>query len=359
MSENNAIYEAAIYEALPALLLPWFSENARELPWRRDKNPYHVWVSEIMLQQTRVEAVRGYFLRFLEAFPDIAALAAADEDAVFKLWEGLGYYSRARNLRRAAQVIREVHGGRFPTAYKDILALPGVGEYTAGAISSICFEAPEPAVDGNVLRVAARLTDSHTPVDLPIIKKEVTASLRRVYPAGRCGDFTQSLMELGATVCIPKSPRCGQCPLSGICLAEKSGTAAALPVKSPKKARRVDEKTVFFLQCGEKTAVRKRSERGLLAGLWEFPNVPGRLSPDEAVRQAEAWDTAPEAPLRALERVHIFTHAEWHMTCFVIPCRNMPGLFTWAGPAQFKTEIALPTAFKIFLEAVNDAENSI
>ncbi|MBE7063696.1 MAG: A/G-specific adenine glycosylase [Ruminococcaceae bacterium] len=354
MTKNNAIYKA-----LPALLLPWFSENARELPWRRDKNPYHVWISEIMLQQTRVEAVRGYFLRFLEAFPDVATLAAADEDAVLKLWEGLGYYSRARNLRRAAQLILEKYNGQFPETHKDILSLPGVGEYTAGAISSICFEKPEPAVDGNVLRVSARLTDSHSPIDLPIVKKEVTASLRRVYPLGHCGNFTQSLMELGATVCIPKSPRCSQCPLSGICLAQKRGTAASLPVKIPKRTRRIDEKTVFFLQCGERIAVRKREKKGLLAGLWEFPNVPGRLSPDEAVRQAEAWGAAPEAPERALERVHIFTHAEWHMICFVIPCRNMPPRFTWASPAQFRTAIALPTAFRIFLEGIHDTKNCI
>jgi len=173
---------ASIYKALPNLLLPWFAENARVLPWRQDKQPYHVWLSEIMLQQTRVEAVRGYFLRFLQAFPDIHTLAEAEEEAVFKLWEGLGYYSRARNLIKAAKIVMKQHGGQFPTAYKDILALPGIGEYTAGAISSICFEAPEPAVDGNVLRVSARVTDSHAPVTSPHIKKEVTAALRQVYP---------------------------------------------------------------------------------------------------------------------------------------------------------------------------------
>ncbi len=351
MAENTA---AAIYKSIPALLLPWFSENARVLPWRKDKNPYHVWLSEIMLQQTRVEAVRGYFLRFLEAFPDITALATAEEDAVLKLWEGLGYYSRARNLRKAAQVVVRDFGGQFPKTYDAILALPGIGEYTAGAVCSICFDAPTPAVDGNVLRVSARLTDTHTPVDLPAFKKEVTASLRQVYPPGRCGDFTQSLMELGATVCIPKSPRCDVCPLSCICLAKKRGTAAFLPVRSPKKERRVYEKTVFYLLCDGKVAVRKRENRGLLAGLWEFPNVPGRLTPDEAVRLAETWSARPEAPLRALERVHIFTHVEWHMTCYELPCRKMPDTFTWVGQAQLDAEIALPTAFRIFSEALKN-----
>ncbi len=346
---------ASIYNALPGLLLPWFSENARALPWRENTAPYRVWLSEIMLQQTRVEAVRGYFLRFLEAFPDISALAAANTDAVLKQWEGLGYYSRARNLQKAAQAIMERFDGQFPNRYEDILSLPGIGDYTAGAISSICFSRPEPAVDGNVLRVTARLTDSHTPVDLPTVKREVTASLRRVYPEGHCGDFTQSLMELGAMVCIPKSPRCDICPLSGICLAKAHGTAASLPVRTPKKSRKIYEKTVFFLQKENKIAVRKREDAGLLASLWEFPNTEGRLTPDEAVRLAEDWGTEPQAPLRQLERVHIFTHAEWHMTCYEIPCRQTPDLFTWAEKEQMETEIALPTAFRIFWEALCDA----
>ncbi len=340
----------AVYAAVPALLLPWFQENARVLPWRQDKNPYHVWLSEIMLQQTRVEAVRGYFLRFLEAFPDIAALAAAEEDAVLKQWEGLGYYSRARNLQKAARKIMEEHGGQFPREYADILALPGVGEYTAGAVSSICFEAPTPAVDGNVLRVSSRLTDSAKPIDLPKVKKEVTEALRRIYPEGRCGDFTQSLMELGSMVCIPKTPRCDECPLSSVCLAEKHGTATLLPKKNPKRARRVSEKTVFFLTKDGKTAVQKRDASGLLAGLWELPNVEGKLSAAEAVQKVTDWGASPMAPTRALARVHIFTHAEWHMLCYYIPCKQTPAPFVWAEKEQLQNEIALPTAFRIFWE---------
>ena len=339
-----------IYEKLPARLLPWFSENARKLPWREDKNPYRVWLSEIMLQQTRVEAVRGYFLRFLDAFPDISALARADEDAVLKKWEGLGYYSRARNLRKAAKVIMEEYGGKFPERHEEILALPGIGAYTGGAIASICFEMPTPAVDGNVLRVAARVTDSHKPVDLPKVRKEVTEQLARVYPKGSCGDFTQSLMELGAMVCTPRSPRCKACPLSDICLAKKHGTAAILPRKTPKRERRIEEKTVFFFETDGKVAVRKRDSKGLLAGLWEFPNVPEKLSASDAVKLAAAFGVSPEAPRKAKERVHVFTHVEWHMTCYYIPCRTMPDAFIWAGRKELSNRIALPTAFKMFLE---------
>ena len=342
------------YKPLPSLLLPWFSENARELPWRRDKEPYHVWLSEIMLQQTRVEAVRDYYLRFLKTFPDITTLANAEEEAVFKLWEGLGYYSRARNLLKTAKIVAEKYEGRFPDSYRDILALPGIGEYTAGAISSICFEAPAPAVDGNVLRVSARISDCHTPIQLPQYKKEVTDALKKVYPIGNCGNFTQSLMELGATVCTPRSPRCGICPLSDICLGKKHGTAESLPVKMPKKERTQYEKTVFILHCQGKFAVRKRAESGLLAGLWEFPNVPGRLHPDKAVRRAEAWGVFPEAPTRSLDRVHIFTHAEWHMVCYIIPCKNAPEDFHWVTPDEMNDVIALPTAFRIFWDAYSD-----
>lgn len=339
-----------IYAALPSRLLPWFYENARDLPWRQDKNPYRVWLSEIMLQQTRVEAVRGYFLRFLEAFPDIHSLAEADTDSVLKKWEGLGYYSRARNLQKAAKVIMEVHDGKFPETYSEILALPGIGAYTAGAISSICFEKPTPAVDGNVLRVAARITDSHTPIDLPEVKKEVAENLARIYPKGNCGDFTQSLMELGAMVCTPKSPHCTLCPLSDICLAARRGTASVLPRKNPKKERRIEEKTVFFLESEGKIAIRKRDAKGLLADLWEFPNILGTYSADEAVKKAEAFHCMPEAPIKAKERIHIFTHVEWHMTCYYIPCRNISPDFVWVNRDALMRDIALPTAFKIFLE---------
>ena len=220
--------DETILAALPARLVPWFAAAKRDLPWRRDREPYHVWVSEIMLQQTRVEAVVGYYERFLTALPDIRALADAPEDKLLKLWEGLGYYSRARNLQKAARQILERHGGIFPRDAADIRALAGIGDYTAGAIGSICFEYPTAAVDGNVLRVVSRVTGSDAPIDKPETKKKIAADLSAVYPAGHCGDFTQSLMELGATVCTPRGAKCGGCPLADICAAKREDRVDAL-----------------------------------------------------------------------------------------------------------------------------------
>ena len=284
------------YASLPGALLPWFRENARDLPWRRDREPYHVWLSEIMLQQTRVEAVRGYYLRFLEALPTVAALAETDEGALLKLWEGLGYYSRARNLQKAARVIVSEHGGRFPEDFDAIRALPGVGPYTAGAIASICFEQPRAAVDGNVLRVLSRITECGEPVDLPEVRADFTARLERVYPAGSCGAFTQSLMELGATVCTPRSPRCESCPCAAFCLARERGTAAALPARLPKKDKRVEERTVFLLRCGDRLGLR-----GMDSSRPYYIQFTMKVSPEEffAILAEEA-----EVPFDPLELVY-------------------------------------------------------
>ncbi len=336
-------------EQLPGLLTAWYRQHARELPWRRDREPYHVWLSEIMLQQTRVEAVRGYYTRFLAEIPTIAALAAASPDQLNKLWEGLGYYTRVRNLQKAAQVVMERHGGVFPGTMDEIRALPGIGPYTAGAIGSICFGLPEPAVDGNVLRVMTRLLDDSAPIDQPATKKRLTALLRDIYPHDDPGTFTQSLMELGATVCVPNgAPLCGQCPVRTLCRARAAGHPTALPVKAGRKPRRIEEKTVFYLTCSGRLAVRRRPEQGLLAGLWELPNVPGHLPPQEAVRQAEAWGLHPEQLEKQLTRTHIFTHVEWRMICYVIRCGATPDAFIWADAAALQQAIALPTAFRMF-----------
>ncbi|MDD6309346.1 MAG: A/G-specific adenine glycosylase [Clostridia bacterium] len=337
-----------ILQKLPALLLPWYAVAKRDLPWRKTKDPYFVWLSEIMLQQTRVEAVRDYFLRFTTAFPSIEALANANIEEVLKVWEGLGYYSRARNLHKAAGMIVRDFGGIFPIKYKDILSLPGIGEYTAGAISSICFEQPTPAVDGNVLRVHARIMADERPVQLPAVKKDIQRDYAVCYQKGHCGDLTQALMELGAVICIPRSPHCIQCPLSTICTAYAKNIVEKLPVKLQKRARRTEELTVFFLTADGDTAVRKRAASGLLAGLWELPNVPGKLSAADAVKKAEAWGLAPDAPLRVLSRTHIFTHVEWHMTCYFIPCKQKSADFCWTSTTN--RTLPLPTAFRIFWE---------
>ena len=340
--------------ALPALLLPWYEENRRDLPWRRDRAPYHVWLSEIMLQQTRVEAVKGYYARFLQALPTVEALAAADPELCHKLWEGLGYYSRVRNLQRAAQVIVRDYGGAFPEDYAAVRALPGIGDYTAGAICSISFGQPTPAVDGNVLRVAARIRWDETPVDLPAVKKALTADLARIYPAGRCGDFTQALMELGATVCLPGgAPRCEACPLASLCLAHRMGRETAVPVRLDKKPRRQETMTVFILQSPQGLALRKRPEKGLLAGLWEFPHVPGLLEPAEALAAAEALGAQVTELEQMAERRHIFTHVEWQMRGYYLRCSGGAGLL-WVPPARLAEAYALPTAFRQFLDAESD-----
>lgn len=336
---------------IPSLLLAWYEKNRRELPWRRDREPYHVWLSEIMLQQTRVEAVKGYYVRFLQELPTVEALAACQPDRLGKLWEGLGYYTRVRNLQKAAKVIVQDFRGVFPRDYAAIRSLPGVGDYTAGAVGSICFELPTPAVDGNVLRVLSRLTADDSPVTKQAVRKEYTERLAEIYPAGRCGDFTQALMELGATVCGPnREPDCENCPLAGLCAAKAQGTQMKFPVKEAKKARRIEEKTVFILRCGGKIAVRRRPDRGLLAGLWELPNAEGRLDTAEALRTAEDFGAKPKELQKMLEKTHIFTHVEWHMRGYYLECGEESPAFVWADETRFSRDIALPTAFRQFWE---------
>ena len=335
---------------LPEALLPWYYVNRRELPWRQTREPYHIWLSEIMLQQTRVEAVKGYYARFLAALPTVADLAACDDDVLHKLWEGLGYYSRVRNLKKAAQEILAEHGGEFPGEYGAVLALPGIGEYTAGAICSIAFGQPTPAVDGNVLRVVSRLWDDSTPIDLPAQKKKVQAALAEVYPP-EAGNFTQALMELGATLCGPnKKPECDLCPCRAFCLGHRNGTAETLPVKSPKKQRREEDRTVFILSCDGRFALEKRPNKGLLAGLWQFPNVPGTLEAPEALAAVEGMGLRPRELLRQVERKHIFTHIQWNMRGVYIEVSEPDGSLEWFTPAQINKQAALPTAFRQFWE---------
>lgn len=339
-----------------APLLMWYSQNARVLPWRENIDPYRVWVSEIMLQQTQVDTVIPYYNRFLQQLPTVKALAEVDEAQLLKLWEGLGYYSRVRNLQKAAKMIIEKHGGCFPTGPADILALPGIGAYTAGAIASICFEQPTPAVDGNVLRVITRLTGSDADIALPQVKNNITAMLRAIYPDNRRGDFTQSLMELGATVCLPNSaPKCGDCPVADYCRACADGTQRTLPVKTKKKPRKQEEKTVFLLYCEDRLALRRREASGLLGGLWELPNTEGCLSVEEAVHLLREWGFGDvyDGDLKPGRRKkHIFTHIEWQMTSFIVACGNMPETFVWVTKAQLEADITIPSAFSPFLEGI-------
>ena len=341
-----------IFARLPGALLPWYEANRRDLPWRADREPYHIWVSEIMLQQTRVEAVKGYYARFLENLPTIADLAEADDELLHKLWEGLGYYSRVRNLKKAAGEIIERHGGIFPDSHKEISALSGIGPYTAGAICSIAFNLPTPAVDGNVLRVVSRLTDDNTPINRPAFRKQITENLAAVYP-DRAGDFTQALMELGATLCGPnRKPDCSNCPCNALCLGYARGTAEKLPVKKAKPQRRSEDRTVFILSCDGFYALHKRPKTGLLAGLWEFPNVPGKLSLTEAIDEVEKAGVRIKDILRQVEKKHIFTHIEWHMSGIYVEVKEQSGDFVWMHKDRIREETAIPTAFRQFWEEI-------
>ena len=340
-----------VLENLPEVLLPWYRENARALPWRATVDPYPIWVSEIMLQQTRVAAVLGYYARFLEAFPTVEDLAAAPEEQLMKLWEGLGYYSRARNLQKAAKMVAE--RGVFPDTYEGLLALPGVGDYTASAIASAAFGRREAAVDGNVLRVVMRIADCGADIAEPKVKAAVRGAVQAVMPekAEEIRIFNQAMMELGATVCVPNGePKCGVCPAQDFCLACAHGTAMSLPVKKAKKARRAEEKTVYVLVKEGKVALRQRGEGGLLAGLWEFPNVPGTLEEQDAPGPLKEWGLVPKAWKKKLTAKHIFTHVEWHMTGYVLEVEG-EGPFLWAD-AEGLTAHAVPSAFgKFYAEA--------
>lgn len=335
---------------LPDLLLPWYARGHRELPWRADRQPYHIWLSEIMLQQTRVEAVRGYYIRFLEALPNIQALARCDDEVLHKLWEGLGYYSRVRNLKKAAQVILEQYDGVFPKTYEQILALPGIGPYTAGAICSIAYDLPTPAVDGNVLRLVSRLLDDPAPIDLPETKERVQTALKKIYPR-EAGNFSQALIELGATICGPnREPDCGACPCREVCLGHLRGTAPGLPVKSPKKQRRQEDRTVLILSCDGQYALEKRPNEGLLAGLWQFPNLPGHLTTAQALAEVEQLGLRPREVRREVFRKHIFTHIQWNMKGIRLEVAEPGGTFLWMTGAQIEEQAALPTAFRQFWE---------
>ena len=280
-------------------LLDWYAANARDLPWRRTTEAYPVWISEVMLQQTRVEAVRGYWTRFLAALPTVRDLSEAEDDRLMKLWEGLGYYSRARNLKRAARQVVERFDGAFPADYAALLSLPGVGEYTAGAVASICFGVPVPAVDGHVLRVMARLEDDDADVLDPAVRRAVRARLLACIPPERPGAFNQALMELGATVCTPAgAPRCADCPLHEDCRARAAGREQLLPVRGARRARRVEERTVFVLRgpSGAPAGYRRPAE-GLLASLWQLPDAPGLLDAAQAAARLDAWGAVCALPV--------------------------------------------------------------
>lgn len=346
-------------------LLHWFDYNQRILPWRENPKPYYVWVSEIMLQQTRVEAVKGYFERFLEGLPDIQALAEAPEDKLLKLWEGLGYYNRVRNLQKAAQVVMDQHGGELPADYDALLKLPGIGSYTAGAISSIAFGLPQPAVDGNVLRVCKRISGSMDDITKDKVKRELEADLRAIMPKVRPGDYNQALMELGATVCIPNGkPLCDQCPVMHLCQAFKKNLTDIIPVKPAKKARKIEDRTILVYRCGDQYAIRKRPNKGLLAGLWELPSLDGAYGILKIEQYVNELGLQGAKVRELVKAKHIFSHIEWHMNGYEIvldeiPTAKMLGDDTifFVSRDEIRHIYTLPTAFEAYRNVI-EAGNS-
>lgn len=333
-------------QSMGGLLLSWYDRCRRILPWREDPQPYHVWLSEIMLQQTRVEAVKEYYSRFLRELPTIRDLAAAPEDKLLKLWEGLGYYNRVRNLQKAARACVEQYDGQLPGDFEELKRLPGVGEYTAGAIGSIAFGLPVTAVDGNVFRVMTRLTADSSDVTSPETKKRITALVQDLQPEDRPGDFNQAMMDLGATVCLPNGvPKCGSCPLSALCESRRRGSMTEFPVKPPKKPRKKEDKTVLILFSENKTALHKRGNTGVLKNLWEFPNAEGALTEKEA----EIWCAEKGMKLLRTERLpsyqHVFTHVEWKLSCYGVWVSGQPEEFLWLDLEGLEQR-AVPSAFR-------------
>ena len=353
-------------------IVRWYSENRRSLPWRNNPTPYTTWIAEIMLQQTRIEAVIPYYHRFLRELPDISALAQVPEEQLLKLWEGLGYYSRARNLKKAAEVVMQQHDGALPASAAELKTLPGIGDYTAGSIASIAFGLPEPAVDGNVLRVVSRLLAMSEDISLPATRRQVTVLLRAQYPSGEAaGLLTEGLMELGETICLPNTvPRCDRCPVASLCLAHAQGMELAYPVKAEAKERRIEERTILLLCSGGRFAIRKRPAKGLLAGLWEFPGLEGHLEEESVAALFPDADISPAGKTK-----HVFTHVEWHMIGYLVClpdtnpgilfCGGLPEVsqhlpasppgkefslndLVWRTPEEIDAAYSLPTAFRYY-----------
>lgn len=349
------------YKEIIPYLLDWFSYNARILAWRENPKPYYVWVSEIMLQQTRVEAVKGYFDRFISALPDIRSLAEAEEEKLLKLWEGLGYYNRVRNLQKAAQQVMLEYGGELPADYEKLQRLPGIGTYTAGAIASIAFQIPVPVVDGNVLRVAKRIAGSFDDITKDSVKKELWQDLYRIIPKDTPGDFNQSLMELGATVCLPNGrPLCDKCPVMHLCKAFHEDSIERIPVKPEKKERKKEDRTILLIEYQDSFAIRKREEKGLLAGLWELPGLEGKLDQKQTSDRLQALGFIVERIDPMGEQKHIFSHVEWHMLGYHIRLQALnaevlkDNRLILADREAITDKYSIPNAFSAYTKSLKD-----
>lgn len=342
----------ALYEMVSPIVT-WFQKNKRDLPWRNHPDAYRVWVSEIMLQQTRVEAVKPYYERFLRELPTVKDLAEAKEDQLLKLWEGLGYYNRVRNMQKAAQQIMIDYQGQFPDTFEEIRSLKGIGNYTAGAISAFAFGLPKPAVDGNVLRVISRLMGSREDIMKQSVRSKIEEKLEHVIPEGAASDFDQGLIELGALVCVPNGePKCTECPVAHLCEARKQGMIAEIPVKSKGKARKMEDKTVLIFKDGEKLAIQKRPSKGLLAGLYEFPNQEGHLTMEEVTAYSKKIGLMPVRIKKLEDAKHIFSHIEWHMSGYEIVVDELEKTnekaFLFIHPEEIEKKYSIPSAFEAY-----------
>lgn len=347
---NNKIRDR---EKFQTSLLEWYDKEARVLPWRSDPTPFKVWISEMMLQQTRVDTVIPYFTRFISRIPGVQVLAAIEEDELLKLWQGLGYYNRALNLKKAAQAIVEKYEGEIPAKLVELTTLPGIGNYSAGAISSIAFGERVPAIDGNVLRIVARITASKEDFSNPKIKKQFEPLISEVLPLERVGDFNQALMDLGATVCIPNGePKCRICPVNYHCRAYQEGITGEIPVKVIKKSRKVEEKTVLVISSNGRFALQKRASGGLLPNLWEFPNFEGNLTEEQCRKTLKNLGIHGKEIIPLKPAKHVFTHLEWQLTGYFVDgeeVQHSPEL-VWATKDEMRHQYSIPTAFRTFIK---------
>lgn len=338
---------------LAEIIVEWYRGHKRDLPWRRNPDAYRVWVSEIMLQQTRVEAVKPYYERFLKELPTVKELAEAQEDKLLKLWEGLGYYNRVRNMQKAARQIMIDHDGEFPDTYEEIRSLKGIGNYTAGAIGAFVYGIPRAAVDGNVLRVVSRITGSRADIMRQSVRRRMEEELEKIIPQDAAGDFNQGLIELGAIVCLPNGePKCEECPAASFCEARRQGIVSEIPVKSKGKARIIEERTVFVFKDGKKLAIRKRPGKGLLAGLYEFPNEKGYIELDEVSSYSKKIGLMPVRIKELGQAKHIFSHVEWHMMGYEVMVDELEQTneqgFLFILPEEIEREYPIPSAFEYY-----------
>ncbi len=353
-SDQSPLNRIERLKAMNGPLLSWYQEHARILPWRENPESYRVWISEIMLQQTRVEAVKPYFNRFLQWLPDVKALAEVEEEKLLKLWEGLGYYNRARNLKKAAQVIMEEYGGQLPASYEQLQKLPGIGSYTAGAVASIAYGIPVPAVDGNVLRVLSRVLASSEDILKQSVKKQMEEDLRLTMPRNHASQFNQGLIEIGAMVCVPNGqPKCGECPLASICLARKEGLLDSIPYKTPKKPRKIEERTILLLEDERRIAIEKRPDQGLLASLYQFPNLEGRWEAEDVQKFLEEHGGVVGRIQDAGESRHIFSHVEWHMIGYRIFMEQVPETYLFVEKEAIREKYPIPNAFRAYTKLLN------